>query len=85
MNIGILRTVIKCKWVTTQRDYMAGIVSTDIARNFIFPKNIIEAHDSGLIHIHDMDYMAQNTLHNCCLINLDDMLPKWHGCKWCNY
>ena len=38
---------------------MAGIVSTDIARNFIFPKNIIEAHDSGLIHIHDMDYMAQ--------------------------
>ena len=64
------------KWVTTQRDYMAGIVSTDIARNFIFPKNIIEAHDSGLIHIHDMDYMAQNTLHNCCLINLDDMLQN---------
>ena len=40
------------KWVTTQRDYMAGIVSTDIARNFIFPKKAIEAHDKGIIHIH---------------------------------
>lgn len=40
------------KWVTTQRDYMAGIVSTDIARNFIFPKKAIEAHDAGIIHIH---------------------------------
>jgi ribonucleoside-triphosphate reductase (formate) len=53
------------KWVTTQRDYMAGIVSTDIARNFIFPKECIDAHDKGIIHIHDMDYMAQNTLSNC--------------------
>lgn len=64
------------KWVTTQRDYMAGIVSTDIARNFIFPKEVIEAHDKGIIHIHDMDYMAQNTLHNCSLINLEDMLQN---------
>lgn len=64
------------KWVTTQRDYMAGIVSTDIARNFIFPKEVVEAHDTGIIHIHDMDYAAQNTLHNCCLINLDDMLQN---------
>lgn len=64
------------KWVTTQRDYMAGIVSTDIARNFIFPKEVVEAHDAGIIHIHDMDYAAQNTLHNCCLINLDDMLQN---------
>lgn len=64
------------KWVTTQRDYMAGIVSTDIARNFIFPKKAIEAHDQGIIHIHDMDYAAQNTLTNCCLINLEDVLQN---------
>lgn len=64
------------KWVTTQRDYMAGIVSTDIARNFIFPKECVEAHDQGIIHIHDMDYMAQNTMSNCSLINLDDMLQN---------
>ena len=64
------------KWVTTQRDYMAGIVSTDLARKYIFPKEVVEAHDAGVIHIHDMDYAAQNTLHNCCLINLDDMLQN---------
>lgn len=64
------------KWVTTQRDYIAGITSKDIARRFIFPKEVIEAHDTGIIHIHDMDYAAQNTLHNCCLINLDDMLQN---------
>ena len=64
------------KWVTTQRDYMAGIVSTDLARKYIFPKEVVEAHDAGIIHIHDMDYAAQNTLHNCCLINLDDMLQN---------
>lgn len=64
------------KWVTTQRDYLAGITSKDIARRFIFPKDVIEAHDAGIIHIHDMDYMAQNALTNCCLINLDDMLQN---------
>ena len=64
------------KWVTTQRDYMAGIVSTDIARRYIFPKNVIAAHDAGIIHIHDMDYAAQNTLTNCCLINLADILQN---------
>lgn len=64
------------KWVTTQRDYIAGITSKDIARRFIFPKDVVEAHDAGIIHIHDMDYAAQNTLHNCCLINLDDMLQN---------
>lgn len=64
------------KWVTTQRDYMAGIVSTDIARNFIFPKEAVKAHDAGIIHIHDMDYAAQNTLTNCCLINLEDVLQN---------
>ncbi len=64
------------KLVTTQRDYMAGITSTDIARRFIFPKEAVEAHDKGIIHIHDMDYAAENTRHNCCLINLNDMLQN---------
>lgn len=64
------------KWITTQRDYIAGITSKDIARRFIFPKDVIEAHDKGIIHIHDMDYMAQNTMSNCCLINLNDMLQN---------
>lgn len=64
------------KWVTTQRDYIAGITSKDIARRFIFDKDVIEAHDRGVIHIHDMDYAAQNTLTNCELINLEDMLQN---------
>lgn len=64
------------KWVTTQRDYIAGITSKDIARRFIFPKDIMENHDKGRIHIHDLDYAAQNTLTNCCLINLEDMLQN---------
>lgn len=64
------------KLVTVQRDYLAGITSTDIARNYIFPKKVIEAHDAGICHQHDMDYMAQATLHNCDLINLEDMLQN---------
>lgn len=64
------------KWVTTQRDYMAGIVSTDIARRYIFPKEAVKAHDAGIIHIHDMDYAAQNTLTNCGLIDLEDVLQN---------
>lgn len=62
------------KIVTTQRDYLAGITSTDIARRFLLPKEVCEAHDEGIIHQHDMDYMAQMALNNCCLINLEDML-----------
>lgn len=64
------------KWVTTQRDYIAGIVSKDYARNFLFPKEVVEAHDKGIIHIHDMDYMLQHTLNNCSLVNLNDMLQN---------
>lgn len=64
------------KLVTTQRDYMAGITSTDIARRFIFPPDVVAAHDKGILHIHDMDYAAENTRHNCCLINLNDMLQN---------
>ena len=62
------------KVVTTQRDYIAGIASTDIARRFLIPKDVCDAHDQGIIHQHDMDYMAQKALTNCCLINLEDML-----------
>ncbi len=62
--------------VTTQRDYLAGITSTDITRRFLLPEDIVEAHDAGIIHFHDADYFAQNALHNCELINLDDMLQN---------
>lgn len=62
--------------VTTQRDYMAGIVSKHIARKCIFPPDIVEAHDNGICHIHDLDYLAERTRTNCCLINLDDMLQN---------
>ena len=62
--------------VTTQRDYLAGITSTDITRRFLLPEDIVQAHDDGIIHFHDADYFAQNALHNCDLINLDDMLQN---------
>ena len=64
------------KIVTTQRDYLAGITSTDITRRFLLPEEIVEAHDQGIIHFHDADYFAQNALHNCDLINLEDMLQN---------
>lgn len=64
------------KVVTTQRDYLAGITSTDITRRFLLPEDIVEAHDEGIIHFHDADYFAQNALHNCDLINLEDMLQN---------
>ena len=64
------------KVVTTQRDYLAGITSTDITRRFLLPEEIVKAHDCGIIHFHDADYFAQNALHNCELINLDDMLQN---------
>jgi len=62
--------------ITTQRDYLAGITSTDITRRFLLPEDIVKAHDEGIIHFHDADYFAQNALHNCELINLDDMLQN---------
>ena len=64
------------KVVTTQRDYLAGITSTDITRRFLLPEDIVKAHDAGIIHFHDADYFAQNALHNCDLINLEDMLQN---------
>ena len=64
------------KVVTTQRDYLAGITSTDITRRFLLPEDIVKAHDDGIIHFHDADYFAQNALHNCDLIDLEDMLQN---------
>ena len=60
---------------SVQRDYMAGEVSKDISRRLLLPPEIIEAHDQGIIHFHDMDYFAQH-MHNCDLVNLDDMLQN---------
>ena len=62
--------------VTTQRDYLAGITSTDITRRFLLPEDIVKAHDAGILHFHDADYFAQNALTNCELINLEDMLQN---------
>lgn len=64
------------KVVTTQRDYLAGITSTDITKRFLLPEDIVHAHEDGIIHFHDADYFAQNALHNCDLINLEDMLQN---------
>lgn len=60
---------------STQRDYMAGAVSEDISRRQLLPRDVIEAHDEGKIHFHDIDYFLQK-IFNCCLINLDDMLQN---------
>lgn len=62
--------------VTTQRDYMAGIMSEDQSKRKLLPPDVIQAHEDGIIHFHDIDYFAQKTLHNCDLINLEDMLQN---------
>ena len=60
---------------SVQRDYMAGEVSKDITKRFLLPADIVDAHEQGIIHFHDMDYFAQH-MHNCCLVNLEDMLQN---------
>ena len=60
---------------STQRDYMAGEVSRDITNRLLLPKDIVDAHNEGIIHFHDSDYFAQH-MHNCDLINLEDMLQN---------
>ncbi len=60
---------------SVQRDYMAGEVSKDITARFLLPHDITEAHEEGIIHFHDADYFAQH-MHNCCLVNLEDMLQN---------
>lgn len=61
--------------VSVQRDYMAGEVSKDLTMRMLLPKDIVEAHNAGIIHFHDSDYYAQH-MHNCDLLNLDDMLQN---------
>ncbi|MCI9416538.1 MAG: anaerobic ribonucleoside-triphosphate reductase [Eubacterium sp.] len=60
---------------STQRDYMAGEVSKDITKRFLLSQEVWDAHEKGMIHFHDADYFAQH-IHNCCLVNLDDMLQN---------
>ena len=58
-----------------QRDYMAGEVSKDITNRILLPRDIVQAHEAGIIHFHDADYFAQH-MHNCDLVNLEDMLQN---------
>ena len=60
---------------STQRDYIAGIVSRDLTRRILLPEKISKAHDEGLLHFHDADYYVQ-PIFNCCLINIGDMLDN---------
>lgn len=60
---------------STQRDYMAGEISKDLSKRLLIPAEVIEAHEKGAIHFHDMDYFAQH-IHNCCLVNLEDILQN---------
>ena len=60
---------------SVQRDYMAGEVSKDITKRILLPRDIVEAHEAGIIHFHDSDYFAQH-MHNCDLVNLEDMLQN---------
>lgn len=60
---------------SVQRDYMAGEVSKDITKRLLLPTEVVQAHEDGVIHFHDMDYYAQH-MHNCDLVNLEDMLQN---------
>ena len=60
---------------SVMRDYMAGEVSKDLTRRMLLPKEVVDAHDAGIIHFHDADYYAQR-MHNCDLVNLEDMLEN---------
>lgn len=60
---------------SVQRDYMAGEVSKDITKRILLPKDVVDAHEAGIIHFHDADYFAQH-MHNCDLVNLEDMLQN---------
>ena len=61
--------------VSVQRDYMAGEVSKDLTMRELLPEDVVKAHNEGIIHFHDSDYFAQH-MHNCDLVNLDDMLQN---------
>ena len=61
--------------VSVQRDYMAGETSRDITERLLLPDDVVAAHKAGIIHFHDSDYYSQK-MHNCCLVNLEDMLQN---------
>lgn len=61
--------------VSVQRDYIAGEFSRDFSNKYILPSDVMEAHNEGIIHVHDTDYLIQK-IHNCCLVNLEDMLQN---------
>ena len=61
--------------LSTQRDYIAGELSRDITERLLLPEEITKAHEEGIIHFHDSDYYVQH-MHNCCLVNLEDMLQN---------
>ena len=60
---------------STMRDYLAGETSRDISMRLLLPKSVVEAHEAGILHVHDLDYFAQH-MYNCCLCNLEDMLQN---------
>lgn len=60
---------------STQRDYIAGEVSKDLSKRLLLPKEVVEAHEKGVLHFHDLDYFVQH-IHNCCLVNLEDILQN---------
>lgn len=60
---------------SVQRDYMAGEVSKDLTKRILLPEDVVDAHENGILHFHDADYFAQH-MHNCCLVNLEDMLQN---------
>ena len=62
--------------IPTMRDYLAGFTCKEMAQKVILPKDIVEAHQEGIIHFHDMDYSPGMPMNNCCLINLEDMLQN---------
>ena len=62
--------------ISTQRDYTAGEISKDIAKKYILDKEVLDAHISGAIHVHDLDYQMHRGMFNCCLVNIKDMLDN---------
>ena len=62
--------------IPTMRDYIAGFTCRELAEKVILPKDIVEAHEAGIIHYHDTDYSPVMPMSNCCLINLEDMLQN---------
>jgi ribonucleoside-triphosphate reductase len=63
-------------WLSTERDYIAGVTSIDVTDRLLLPERIVKAHNDGVLHFHDKDYFMQKGMFNCCLINIGDMLDN---------